>query len=55
MAGAIIQPLIIEQLAVSDVALMIPAVFEIDTLALDWWLFVLPSPESLVVMEVLLA
>lgn len=55
MGGAIIEPLVMEQLAVSDRALMISAVFEIDALALDWWLFVLPSPESVPVMEALLA
>lgn len=55
MSGPIMEPLVIEQLAVSDSALMIPAVFEIDALALDWWLFFLPSPESMAVMEALLA
>ena len=36
-------------------SVVIPAVFEIDALALDWWLFFLPSPESMAVMEALLA
>lgn len=55
MAGAIMEPLVVEQLAVSDSALMIPSIFEIDSLSLDWWLFFLPSPESMAVMEALLA
>ena len=55
MAGAIIEPLVLEQAAVRDTVLMIPAVLEIDDLALDWWLLILRSPDSLTVMEALLA
>ena len=54
MAGAIIQPLVIEQAATSNHALMISATFKIDDTKLDWWLFVLPDPKTLKVMEALL-
>lgn len=54
MAGAIIQPLVIEQAATSNDALMISASFKIDDTKLDWWLFVLPDPKTLKVMEALL-
>lgn len=55
MAGAIIQPLVIEQLATSNNALMITATFEFDNSMLDWWLYVMPDPKSLKVMEALLS
>ena len=54
MAGAIIQPLVIEQAATSNDALMISASFKIDDTKLDWWLFVLPDPKTIKVMEALL-
>lgn len=54
MAGAIIEPLVYEQAAASNNALMITTTFKIDDVALDWWLFVLPDPKTLKVMEALL-
>ena len=54
MAGAIIEPLVFEQASASNNALMISATFKIDDAALDWWLFVLPDPKTLKVMEALL-
>ena len=54
MAGAVIEPLVLEQAATSNQALMISASFKIDDTELDWWLFVLPDPKTLKVMEALL-
>lgn len=54
MAGALIEPLVLEQAATSNQALMISASFKINDTELDWWLFVLPDPKTLKVMEALL-
>lgn len=54
MAGAIIEPLVLEQAAIGNSALMIEASFRIDDANMGWSLFVLPDPKTLKVMEALL-
>ncbi|PIE21955.1 MAG: hypothetical protein CSA62_14900 [Planctomycetota bacterium] len=54
VGGAILAPMLIEQLLASNQALMSQARFEFDERAIDWWLHVMPTPESLPVMEELL-
>ena len=54
MGAAIIQPLVAGQLEHSDGILYIQARFEIDEVCLDWWLYVMPSAESMQAMAALL-
>lgn len=54
LGAALIEPLAAEQLEVSSGILYVSASFEIAGAALDWWLYVVPSPECMQVMVALL-
>jgi chemotaxis protein CheC len=54
MGAALIEPLIADQAAECANVLYIAATFEIAGQSIDWWLYVIPSPESMQAMVALL-
>lgn len=54
MGAALIQPLVAEQVEMSAETLYVASTFEIEGQSLDWWLYVVPSPECMQVMVALL-
>ncbi len=54
LGAALIDSLVAEQLQHSANVLYVQATFEIDGVSLDWWLYVMPSPECMQVMVALL-
>lgn len=54
LGAALIEPLVTAQVEQGTRVLYVAATFEIEGAAMDWWLYVVPSPECMQVMAALL-